>query len=191
MPTPEEKSTSSNPNPQGELSHEEQIKKLNTMIQNIQFTMLTTYNSKNQTMRSCPMTTQEFDTDGTLWFLTGLKCEHSDEIKENPQVNLSYAEPKDSRYVSITGHAKVYQDQEKAKELWKPVYKAWFPKGLEDPNLGILRVDISKAEFWDSPGSNLVQVLGFVKALATGTSYKPSKQEHQTIQVMNDQSMKA
>jgi hypothetical protein len=39
---------------------------------------------------------------------------------------------------------------------------------LEDPTLSLLRITIEEAEYWDSPNSKLVQIVGFVKALATG-----------------------
>ncbi len=50
----------------------------------------------------------------------------------------------------------------------RPVYKAWFPKGLEDPDLTLMKVTAEKAEYWDSPNGTVVHLLGLVKALATG-----------------------
>jgi general stress protein 26 len=54
------------------------------------------------------------------------------------------------------------------EELWNPILKAWFPKGLDDPSICLLKVDVEQAEYWDSPSSTLVQVVGFVKAMVTG-----------------------
>jgi general stress protein 26 len=61
--------------------------------------------------------------------------------------------------------------------LWNPFYKAWFPDGLDDPHLGLLRVDVEKAEYWDSPNSKVVQLAGFVKALVTGQKAKGGDNE--------------
>jgi general stress protein 26 len=47
--------------------------------------------------------------------------------------------------------------------------KAWFPEGLDDPHLCLLKVSVEQAEYWDAPSSKLVEIFGFVKALATGT----------------------
>jgi general stress protein 26 len=46
--------------------------------------------------------------------------------------------------------------------------KAWFPEGLEDPTLCLLKVSVEEAEYWEASSSTLVQLFGFVKAMATG-----------------------
>ena len=51
------------------------------------------------------------------------------------------------------------------KELWSPVYKAYFPEGLDDPALRLLKVNVHKAEYWESHGL-IRTAIGFVKALA-------------------------
>ena len=38
-------------------------------------------------------------------------------------------------------------------------FEAWFPKGKEDPDLNLLRVEISKAEYWDAPGKRMVHLI--------------------------------
>ena len=58
------------------------------------------------------------------------------------------------------------------KELWSPAFKAWFPDGLEDPELALLRVEVETAEYWESPSSAVVKMVGFVKAVATGQQYQ-------------------
>ena len=54
------------------------------------------------------------------------------------------------------------------EELWNPILKAWFPDGLETPDLCLLKVNVEEAEYWDSSSSTLVQIAGFVKAMVTG-----------------------
>jgi general stress protein 26 len=63
---------------------------------------------------------------------------------------------------------RVVRDKQKMKELWSPVVKAYFPNGLDDPNLALLRVKMSQAEYWDAPGGRMVQLFGAVKAMVTG-----------------------
>jgi general stress protein 26 len=69
------------------------------------------------------------------------------------------------------------RDKQKAEELWNPAYKAWFPKGLDDPDLALLKVSATQAEYWDSSSSAVVHLVGFVKALATGERYHPGENE--------------
>jgi len=148
-------------------TREEAIEKLNNLIEDIDFAMLTTVDTDG-ILRSRPMSTQEAEFDGTLWFFTSDKTHKVEEIEGDNRVNASYAEPKDNVYVSVSGTASIVKDKAKMEELWNPILKAWFPKGLDDPNICLLRVDVEQAEYWDSPSSTLVQVVGFVKALATG-----------------------
>ena len=40
-----------------------------------------------------------------------------------------------------------------------------------------MKVDVEQAEYWDSSSSMLVHLVGFVKALATGTPAKGGENE--------------
>ena len=147
------------------------IKKVASLIKDIQFAMLTTAESDGS-LRSRPMATQKTEFDGTLWFFTRADSPKVGEIDDQHQVGLSYADPGKNDYVSISGTARLVRDPAKNKELWNPLYKAWFPDGLDDPQLALLKVDVDKAEYWDSPSSKVVQVVGFVKAMVTGQPAK-------------------
>jgi general stress protein 26 len=158
------------------------IKKLGQLIEDIQFAMLTT-TDPDGSLRSRPMATHQDhggkgkDFDGVLWFFTKAESGKVDEVQQDQHVNLAYASPEKSKYVSVSGIATLVRDKLKAKELWDPKYKAWFPDGLEDPDLALLRVDVAKAEYWDTPGGAVVHVIGLVKALATGKTYQPGDHE--------------
>jgi general stress protein 26 len=153
------------------LTHEQAIDKLADLIKDIKFAMLTTVDTEG-VLRSRPMATQRTKFDGHLWFFTAERSPKVDQVKRDEHVNLAYADPDNNRYVSVSGTAMVVRDRAKAEELWNPAYKAWFPDGLEDPDLALLRVDVHSAEYWDSPSSPVVHAIGFVKALATGERYE-------------------
>lgn len=154
----------------------EAIKKLGEMIEGIQFAMLTTVEADG-TLRSRPMATQRVEFDGTLWFFTRASAPKVDEVRGDEHVNVSYANPEDQRYVSVSGTAEVVRDPAKIAELWSPALKAWFPKGLEDPDIALLKVNVEQAEYWDSPSSKMAHIIGFVKAAATGQTYQPGENE--------------
>ena len=121
-------------------------KKLQSLIKDIGFAMMTTTMSDGM-LRSRPMASRLDDEefDGTRWFFTHDQEPKVHEILENPQVNLAYADPSKNDYVSVSGEATLVKDKAKAKELWNPFYKAWFPDGLDDPHLGLIRVDVTHA----------------------------------------------
>lgn len=122
------------------------IKKLGELIHDIKFAMLTSTHADGS-LHSRPMATQQMEFDGNLWFFTGLNSEKVRELESNPEVNLSYSAPDDQRYVSVSGRADVSRDREKMKELWNPLLKAWFPGGLDDPDICLLHVDVTHAEY--------------------------------------------
>ncbi len=150
-----------------EDTRQESIEKLKELIEDIDFAMLTTINGGQ--LRSRPMSTQKFELDGDIWFFTSDQTHKVDEIEKDNRVNVAYSEPKDNVYISVSGRARLVKDKEKIEELWNPILKAWFPKGLDDPTLALLQISVEEAEYWDSPNSKIVQLVGFVKALITGT----------------------
>ena len=59
-------------------------------------------------------------------------------------------------------------DREKAAQLWSVWDKAWFPQGLDDPELALLRVRIEQAEYWEGSSSRMVQLARLAQAIVTG-----------------------
>lgn len=144
------------------------LKKLRELVKDIDFCMLTTVNEQGD-MHSRPMSSNgDIDADGDLWFFTGVSSHKVTEVKKKNRVNVSFADPNNQRYVSITGRAELVRDRKKIEELWRPEFKMWFPKGVDDPEVSLLRVSVEKAEYWDSPSSTISYGLSFVSALVTG-----------------------
>lgn len=139
-------------------------------IKDVRVAMLTTVEDDGS-LRSRPMYTQQAEFDGELWFFTADDSGKVEEISREHQVNLSYAEPKNSRYVSVSGVAELVKDRSKIEELWSPMLKAWFKDGLDDPHLALLRVRVTEAEYWDDTSSKMSQLFGMVKAAMTNDTY--------------------
>lgn len=159
---------------------QEATDKLISLIEKIDFAMLTTIDTDG-VLRSRPMATQKAEIDGDLWFFTNDKTHKAEEIDKDNRVNVSYAEPKDNVYVSVSGAAEIVRDKAKMEELWNPILKAWFPDGLETQGICLLKVNVEQAEYWDSPSSTLVQVVGFVKAFVTGKRADGGENEKITL----------
>jgi general stress protein 26 len=142
-------------------------KKLAELISEFRFVMLTTA-AADGSLHSRPMTMQDRDFDGDLWFFTSADAPKVWEANRGHQVNVSFSDPHKNTYISVSGTANLVRDRKKIEELWKPPYKLFFPKGLEDPELALLKVTVEKAEYWDSPSSFLGRTFTFAKAWATG-----------------------
>lgn len=149
-------------------ARENDLQKLREMIKDIDFCMMTTID-ENGDLHSRPMSVNgEVDPDGDLWFFTGVSSHKVSEIAKLPKVNVSFADPENQNYVSISGTAQLVRDRAKIEELWKPEFKMWFPEGKDDPEIALLRVNLEKAEYWDSPSSTIGYALNFLSSLVTG-----------------------
>jgi general stress protein 26 len=141
-------------------------------IKDVRIAMLTSTDEQGS-LHSRPMATIAPGKDGgELYFLTDSASAKVYEVKKDSQVNLSYSNPSDNVYASVSGRASAYRDEAQIAELWSEPMRGWFPKGKEDPNIMILKVEIDKGEYWDSPSSLLVQAYAYVRAVVTGERSK-------------------
>lgn len=157
----------------------EQIKKLRELIKDIDIGMLTTVD-QDGTLHSRPMSTNsEVEFDGDLWFFTYASSHKVFEVEQHHQVNVSFSDPHKQKYVSVSGTAQLVRDRHKIEQLWKPQLKAWFPQGVDEPDIGLIKVSVEKAEYWDTPSSFVAHTIALVKAIATGE--KPSVGENEKV----------
>jgi general stress protein 26 len=144
-----------------------------TLIKDIKFGMLTHQHTDGQ-LHSAPLTTQNKagDEGMALYFFISRKSEMAACLAKEANVNVAYANPGDDRYVSVSGHATLVEDQAKKADLFTPLAKAWFPGGATDPDLALLQVDIGHAEYWNVKESKMVQLVKMAKAAITGEPVK-------------------
>jgi general stress protein 26 len=152
-----------------ENHNQESLKKLKELVEEVKIAMLCT--NQLDHIRSRPMSTAQFDDDGNIWFFTNDHSGKVDEVEGNHQICLAYSSPSKNSYVSISGDARVINDWAKMKELYNPAINAWFPKGLDDPNLALLKVTPLQAEYWDSSSSTMITLFQIAKAVVSGERY--------------------
>jgi general stress protein 26 len=141
------------------------FEKLREMIKDIDLCMLTTVDESDD-LHSRPMSlNSDVDEEGNLWFFTSSNSHKASEIERTPNVNVSFIDTKQQYYVSISGMA----------EIWKPVLKAWFPDGPDQADVALLKVNVRKAEYWDTPSSTIAQAISFVSAIVTGKQVEPGE----------------
>jgi len=149
------------------MTYEESVQKLAELMKDGRMGMLTTLSADDRLV-SRPMTLQQVTFDGDLWFFSARDSNKTHQIQADPRVNVSF----DSRgsWVSLAGRAELLEVADaptKAEELWSPLLKAWFPKGLEDPNICLIKVHADSAEYWEANGNRLVQLFTIAKAAVT------------------------
>lgn len=146
--------------------HTDDVARLGELLEDIDFCMLTTIDGSGQ-LHARPMSTQKAEFDGTLHFLTDRDSHKVEDIERDPQVLAAYADTKAHTYVSVHGRARIARDEALIEELWSPAHRAWWPDGRNDPSIMVLSIDVDRADYWESSGSKLTQLIGFAKA-ATG-----------------------
>jgi len=139
------------------------------LIKDIRFAMLT-HRHADGTLHSHVLTTQNRSIDevNLLYFFVSRKTEMGQRLRADGNVAVTYSDPKKDAYVSITGVARVNEDLAKKKELFNVMTKAWFPGGVEDPDLELIEIQIKAAEYWDVKVSHFRQLLKIATAAATG-----------------------
>lgn len=145
------------------MSKQDHIDKIREMVKDVKYAMMTTITSEGH-LHACPMTTSETSLGAKeVWFIGDKQSEAVANIKNNPQVNLSYSCLQDKDYVSINGKAELVEDQDKLDELWSPVYNAFYEHGKEDPNVQLIKVVPHGAEYWRS-GNSVINAVKMVAA---------------------------
>lgn len=139
------------------------VAKLRSLIGDANVCMLTTVD-KDGSLRSRPMAMQQADFDGNLWFFTGRHSELGSDLEAEQRVNINVARADSGVYISVSGRGEFVEDPAKARRLWSNAYRAWFPKGLDDPDLQLMKVEVEKAEYWESPNSAVVPIYSAIKA---------------------------
>lgn len=146
--------------------HQDNVRKL---IKDSRIAMLTTLDREGRIV-SQPMATQDVEPDADLWFIAERSSEKVANISRDPRVNVSYSS-RDS-WVSVSGRAAVVDDVAKLRELWDTFTDAWMEGGPENPENILIRVSAESAEYWDSPGSKVTQIVNLFKAKVTGRRFE-------------------
>ncbi|MGN9804223.1 pyridoxamine 5'-phosphate oxidase family protein [Micromonospora sp. L32] len=142
-------------------------RRVTELIRRARICMLTTIGVDGR-MVSRPMGLQEAEFDGDLWFFAYADSPKVRQIRVNPEVNVAFSDQRHDAWVSVSGTAQESYDRAKAEQVWNPLLKTWFPDGLDTPGLTLIKVHANSAEYWDSPGGAVVNLLGFARAAVTG-----------------------
>ncbi|RYD57338.1 MAG: general stress protein [Sphingobacteriales bacterium] len=149
------------------LRNQEAIDKIKEIAEGIKTCMFCT-SAMGVLFETRPMATREVDEEGNIWFLSAKGSNKNEEIKQDDQVQLIYADNSSSTYMVVYGHADVFYDRQKVEELWNPLIKTWFHEGKDDPNISIIRVRPDDAYYWDTKNGKMVSFLKIVAGAITG-----------------------
>ena len=145
------------------LMGQEAIEKIKILIDKANSCFFCTKIKSNQSFSTRPMSVQEVDDEGNLWFLSAEDSHKNDELSEDPYVQLLFQGSQYSDFLSVYGKASVITDKAKIKALWKPVLKTWFTEGENDPRITVIKVKPDEGYYWDTKHGIMIAM---VKRLA-------------------------
>lgn len=148
------------------MSSPEHKAKIWNLIKDIKVAMLVTEDERVG-LHARPMQLVQDDYDGKIWFYTNTHADKVFEIEKERDICLVFSCPEKETYVSMTGQAKLIQNQDKIDEYWNPFVDAWFPEGKNSPEVGMIEIKINKGEHWDSEDSVIVQSYKMLKSSLT------------------------
>ncbi|MBS3178215.1 MULTISPECIES: pyridoxamine 5'-phosphate oxidase family protein [unclassified Pseudoclavibacter] len=143
----------------------DEVAKIAKLVKDFRFAMLTTIEGSGSLVAH-PLTIQEAEFDGDLWFLIQKDSTTVRNLGADSRAGVSLSS--NDSWVSLSGTAGLVNAPEKLRELWNPAAEAWFPNGPEDPNVGVLKFSASGAEYWDSPGGRIATAFSFIKSKVSG-----------------------
>jgi general stress protein 26 len=143
------------------------------LMQRFSVCMMSTWNGRELRVR--PMAANLAREQNEICFLTDARWHADDEIKQYPQLALAFADNGDQKYVAVSGRGAISNDRVRVRELFAIPAKAWWDSA-DDPNIRVLTVTPTGAEYWDGRGK-VASMVGMTIAAATGGRPNVGKNE--------------
>ncbi len=158
------------------LRNQEAIDKVKQLAKDIDICLFCTNIKVDEGESARPMSTQDADEEGNLWFFSDKKSIKNKEIENDKNVRLYYSHPSKSSYMVLNGEAEIIFDRQKVDEIWSPLVKTWFKEGKDDPNISLIKVTPKNAYYWDVEGNQMINFFKMIASVATGTTLVDAKE---------------
>jgi general stress protein 26 len=154
------------------LRGEAALEKIRALLKNFPIAFMVTVADGVVSARPIGVVGDTAGFDGTLWFITDKRSRKVAAIQSGAQTTLLFQNDKAGAYLNLIGRASVVDDRQKLEELYTTLQRTWFPKGLDDPDITLVRFDAEAASYWDSHDSYARLAAAFAKSLITRTPGK-------------------
>lgn len=144
---------------------QDQSQEIWNLIRHIEVPMLTT--CSGDLVRARPMYQVQEKFHGTIWFLTSEDSAKADEINDNEQVCLAYADPQKGIFVSMSGSAGFVKDKTLIEKFLNPAATAWIAGNGSSQDLTLLEIHVEKAEAWDAETNAMKRLFESVRSQVT------------------------
>ncbi len=149
------------------LSNKEAIEKIKKLAEDEKMCFFATHLNEHP-LSARPMSLQEVDEQGNLWFFSPESSEKNEHIKTDSKVQLLFANKGSNEYLSIYGEATITKDRKRIEELWNAFLNTWFNEGKDDPTITLISVKPLDAYYWDTKNNKLVSLIKIAAGAITG-----------------------
>jgi general stress protein 26 len=146
----------------GSPSKDEALDFVWNTVEKIRTGMLTAFSGHRP--RGRPMTAVPRREHNAIYFFADTAAHAEADIRRDPRAVLSFSDPRDQTYLSMTGRVALVPDRDLMQELWGLGADVYFPGGPDDPGVVLIAFEPEEAEYWDSPSNPLVLAVRFVQA---------------------------
>jgi general stress protein 26 len=151
------------------LTGEDALTKIRELLKQFPIAFMVTAQDNTIVARPIGVVGDHAAFDGSLWFITDRRSRKVQAIQGGATTALLFQNDREGAYLHLTGRAVVVEDAERLKKLYTPVQRTWFPDGLDDPHMTLLRFDASTGNYWDGHASMLRLAFAFAKSVISGT----------------------
>jgi general stress protein 26 len=130
------------------------VKTLTNMIEGLDVCMLITTDGEGQ-RNNRPMAAIKFDELGNCWFFASRSSGKLKDLSINNKLQLVFANPATDDYVEIHGVGNVICDAEEISNKWSPLVSQWFPNGVKDPEVCLVKVEVTNVFYWDEAAEGI------------------------------------
>jgi general stress protein 26 len=105
------------------------------------------------------MTPAKITAEGAIWFFSNRNSKKNEEITTNPQVQLIFSNSIKGEFLNIFGRAEIIEDKSLMEDCWKSDFTEWFPLGLNDPDLTLIKITPHLINYWDMMHHKMCEVI--------------------------------
>jgi general stress protein 26 len=129
------------------------LKEISERMAGIDIAILSTHTENGQIANRPMSNNGDVAYDGTSYYFTFEQARAVHDIQADPNVALGFAGKGgiffDAIYVAVEGSAELVRDKAAFKAHWTSDLDRWFEKGVDTPNIVLIKVKAMRITYWD------------------------------------------
>ena len=131
-------------------------KHLYELVKHFGTALVITYGTSGK-IHARPMAVAQLEPGLDAYFATSLTSPKVAEIESDPRIAIAFQSK--SEDAVIYGKATIVRDRDLIHKLWSEPWRLWFPKGKDDPNICLVKIEPEDNEYWDRSGAEGIKFL--------------------------------